>query len=312
MRLNELFDKAPKKFGKDVGSRDEKFYEFKVGKEKYFIQFNSGTSISGDPREENNWSISYGYNRDKRPYEPDRSNGNALKVLGTVVHYIERFLKEEKPTQLKFSGENEFGLADVYSRMISVLRKRANALGYEFSQRALSDTLTSFIIYRKDVGKLDHYDDVPLKKKVSEAFDSPVEHTANVVKSGPRKVYNFSVEDNKYFAEFDLVEHRKDVVYELSYGFVGKPLWSQFEPTGKASKKVALQVLSTVVKILEKFLLEQDPDIVKFNGVKEENLSNIYTMMVKNLNTHLADAGYKVESEDGGDITYFYIVRDKD
>ena len=283
--LTELFDTPVKKFAKNTGDNKYHYYNFNVGKKKYFIEFTKSNTGMGNS---NDWSMAYGYENTKDIYVPANDSKDGIKVLGTVVNYVSKFLNDVSPDTLKFSGNNEYGLKTIYVAMAKNLKKRLHSLGYVMSSFDLSDDITSFIIH-KDAAKIpDFYGAIPDKKSnpINELFDTDVETT--VTKRG----YNFTVDDVTY-------NIRMIAGDEILFSLAGDDSNSYLDKKNIWNNSV--KVFSAVYNVIKsKFT----PPYKFAANLDESSRVKLYDVLSKRLATNL-DLNLKVVDKYGERFYYF-------
>ncbi len=173
-KVSEAFDRPEALAPSTARDPDDStvMHKFEVNSVKYYIGFEH---LDGN----GNWTVTYGYEGECDPWSPksrdpeNKQEGSKepFKVLSTVVAYVERFLKQEKPKSLSFSGEKYFGLDKVYRSMTSVLHNRIASLGYELATK--SDSVSSsFYIHNKEATLPRNFEKVTkTKSKIDETVD---------------------------------------------------------------------------------------------------------------------------------------------
>lgn len=315
-RLNELFDTETAKFSKNSGDRKYHYYNFKIGNKEYFIEFSKSNSNNG---KNNDWSLSYGYEDNKNMYVPAKDGKDGIKVLGTIINYVTKFIKEVKPDALKFSGNDEYGLKSLYTKMAKYLETKILSLGYTMSTFELSDQITSFIIHNNNAKIPSLYkplsDENSIKEaRLNELYDTKTDVAVddldvnNDNSVGTGKKVNFEVDGVGYEMNFWDEGNNQ---WTLDYGYsdidVGKE--ERYIPSSVNGKnaKNANKVMANIVNGLENFLKKQKPTQVQFTADKTHNLPKIYDKMVTYLAGRLNNLGYELKSDKWGDYSVYEI-----
>lgn len=322
MRLDELFNTEPYngEYGKDVSHimgaklpvKTVHFTQDDVEYEVRFVDEGNGTF----------W-LNYGFadgKDDSERYQPSsrtkdepKKAGNPYKVLSKVVAIAEGFLRSQKPRHLKFSGDVDNGLNEVYKKMGRLLADRVGKLGYEVVSKRVSRNSVYFYVTR-DAEALT-YGFSPVKEaRLNELYDTKTDVAVddldvnNDNSVGTGKKVNFEVDGVGYEMNFWDEGNNQ---WTLDYGYsdidVGKE--ERYIPSSVNGKnaKNANKVMANIVNGLENFLKKQKPTQVQFTADKTHNLPKIYDKMVTYLAGRLNNLGYELKSDKWGDYSVYEI-----
>lgn len=112
----------------------------------------------------------------------------------------------------------------------------------------------------------------------------------------------FVVGDTKYSLYMRVLSEAQNY-WELLYGDEISPEhYTNTDPTG--NQKEATMVLSTVVKVTERFILERKPNMITFTGDRGNGLAKLYRKMIKFLEPRLKQLHYSIRlaSDAGLDV----------
>lgn len=141
--------------------------------------------------------------------------------------------------------------------------------------------------------------------RLNEVFDTAPELAPNTNPSNTHKTYQFDIDGVKYVVGLD---YHGGGSWDFTYGYDNKKGRERFIPNRE--KGSAIKVLSTVVSYLVRFINEEKPQMVTFEGDGDFGLDKLYKAMAKSLAPRLAAKDYKIAMYDNNfdGITSFIIA----
>lgn len=148
------------------------------------------------------------------------------------------------------------------------------------------------------------------EQHLMELFGRPVPYDVERLRGGDLVVCVFLVDTTNYKVVFD--KYSQNSYWDVNYGFYS-PSEDRIvtKPKGDVPPKQAMQVLSTVVKIVEDFIRSQKPNMISFTGMQENKLASLYTNMIKALKPKLDQYDYSVQILKGDTIDDFIIMNNR-
>lgn len=267
MRLLELFDK-PLKAGPITetrldelfnSSQDVKMVQDEPDFKKASFEFNGvGFLIEMYRVEKNIWGIIYSVESgNHHTFKPTGDSGSsAPRILSTVANFIMKFLHNEQPEALRFSGSKGHGLFDLYTAMLRFLKDKIRQVGYHVEQ-GIDGNSSMFALVRNDFNTYADIEgkDAVEESKLNELFDA--KSLGDWTTDHPRyKSYDFEVNGTKYFYKAKFFGTSTRNVWGVAYAY-GDARDEPYKPGGDQpeSLKVLSIVVELTVKLLKKYLL---------------------------------------------------------
>lgn len=142
---SEAFDSVATVSDPEIGMNKKTVY-FTVNDIKYFLSFYQNFD------EPNEYTVDYGF-VGKGLYDMHNPGigaklSDSLKVLGTVISEITKFIQNVKPQSIDFSGENygDVSLGKTYQKMIKKFEPKLKSLGYEVKSTVDPDMIYFYIV----------------------------------------------------------------------------------------------------------------------------------------------------------------------